>query len=65
MREIALRFSRSDGGPFLAEYANVKIPPRIEWPRLRLPPPGDSAERALIDTDTDEYLRLLLARDHL
>jgi serine/threonine-protein kinase HipA len=52
----ALRFAERDGGPFLAEYGGVKIPPLIELPRLL-----SAAERALTDTDTDEDLRLLLA----
>ena len=52
----ALRFAKSEGGPFLAEYGPVKIPPLIELPRLL-----SAAERALSDTDTDEDLRLLLA----
>jgi serine/threonine-protein kinase HipA len=52
----ALRFARSEGGPFLAEYGPVKIPPLIELRRLL-----SAAERALTDTDTDEDLRLLLA----
>lgn len=52
----ALRFAKSEGGPFLAEYGPVKIPPLIELPRLL-----SAAERALTDTDTDEDLRLLLA----
>lgn len=52
----ALRFGKSEGGPFLAEYGPTKIPPLIELPRLL-----SAAERALTDTDTDEDLRLLLA----
>src|SRR5690242_6496372 len=52
----ALRFTKSEGGPFLAEFGPVKIPPLIELPRLL-----SAAERALSDTDTDEDLRLLLA----
>jgi serine/threonine-protein kinase HipA len=52
----ALRFSEREGGPFLAEYGGVKIPPLIELPRLL-----SAAEHALSDTDTDDDLRLLLA----
>ena len=52
----ALRFSQAEGGPFLAEYGGVKIPPLIELPRLL-----SAAEHALSDTDTEEDLRLLLA----
>jgi serine/threonine-protein kinase HipA len=55
-RRGALRFAKSEGGPFLAEYGSVKIPPVIELPRLL-----SAAERALTETDTDEDLRLLLA----
>jgi serine/threonine-protein kinase HipA len=52
----ALRFSEREGGPFLAEYGGVKIPPLIELPRLL-----SAAEHALSGTDTDDDLRLLLA----
>lgn len=52
----AFRFALKEGGPFLAQYEGVKIPPLIELPRLL-----SAAEHALTDTDTDEDLRLLLA----
>lgn len=52
----ALRFAKSLGGPFLAEYGPARIPPLTTLPRLL-----SASERALSDTDTDEDLRLLLA----
>jgi serine/threonine-protein kinase HipA len=52
----ALRFAQSEGGPFLAEYGQTRIPPLIELPRLL-----SAADHALADTDTEEDLRLLLA----
>jgi serine/threonine-protein kinase HipA len=51
-----LRFAQRAGGPFLAEYGGVRIPPLIELPRLL-----SAAEHAVSDTDTEEDLRLLLA----
>jgi serine/threonine-protein kinase HipA len=55
-RQGALRFAEREGGPFLAGYSTVKIPPLVELPRLL-----SAAEHVLSDTDTDEDLRLLLA----
>jgi serine/threonine-protein kinase HipA len=55
-RQGALRFAEREGGPFLAGYSPVKIPPLVELPRLL-----SAAEHVLSDTDTDEDLRLLLA----
>jgi serine/threonine-protein kinase HipA len=55
-RQGALRFAEREGGPFLAEYGPMKIPPLIGLPRLL-----SAAERVLSDTDSDEDLRLLLA----
>jgi serine/threonine-protein kinase HipA len=52
----ALRFAKSLGGPFLAEYGPARIPPLTTLPRLL-----SASQRALSDTDTDEDLRLLLA----
>jgi len=52
----ALRFARSERGPFLAEYGPSRIPPLIELPRLL-----SAADHAASDTDTEEDLRLLLA----
>jgi serine/threonine-protein kinase HipA len=55
-RQGALRFAEREGGPFLAGYGAVKIPPLIELPRLL-----SAAEHVQSDTDSDEDLRLLLA----
>ncbi len=52
----ALRFAKTEGGPFLAQYGSTRIPPLTTLPRLL-----SAAEHALSDTDTDEDLRLLLA----
>lgn len=55
-RQGALRFSKTEGGPFLAEHGPTRIPPLIELPRLL-----SAAEHILSDTETDDDLRLLLA----
>ena len=55
-RQGALRFSETQGGPFLAERGPAPIPPLIELPRLL-----SASERVADDTDTEEDLRLLLA----
>jgi serine/threonine-protein kinase HipA len=55
-RQGALRFSESEGGPFLAPHGTTKIPPLIELPKLL-----SAAERVAEDTEEDEDLRLLLA----
>jgi serine/threonine-protein kinase HipA len=52
----ALRFTEQEGGPFLAEYGAVRIPPLIELPHLL-----SAAEHVLNNNDTNEDLRLLLA----
>ena len=52
----ALRFSGSEGGPFLAKYGSTRIPPLIDLPQLL-----SAADRTTSDTDTEEDLRLLLA----
>jgi serine/threonine-protein kinase HipA len=52
----ALRFAKTEGGPFLAQYGLTRIPPLTTLPRLL-----SAAEHTLSDTDTDEDLRLLLA----
>jgi serine/threonine-protein kinase HipA len=52
----ALRFAKTEGGPFLAQYGPTRIPPLTTLPRLL-----SAAQHALSDTDTDEDLRLLLA----
>lgn len=55
-RQGALRFAIEEGGPFLAEHGEEKIPPLVELPRLL-----SAAEHVADDTDTEEDLRLLLA----
>jgi len=55
-RQGALRFADRQGGPFLAEFGSVKIPPLIELPHLL-----SAAEHVTADSDSDEDLRLLLA----
>jgi serine/threonine-protein kinase HipA len=54
-RQGALRFAKTEGGPFLAEHAVTRIPPLLELPRLL-----SAAERVAEDADTEEDLRLLL-----
>lgn len=55
-RQGALRFARSEGGPFLAEHEAARIPSLIDLPQLL-----SAAEHVVGDTDSDEDLRLLLA----
>lgn len=55
-RQGALRFARQEGGPFLADDAEKKIPPLIELPKLLR-----AADRVSDNTDTEDDLRLLLA----
>ena len=55
-RQGALRFSRSEGGPFLTAGPAAAIPPLIQLPRLL-----KAAEHVLGDRESDEDLRLLLA----
>jgi serine/threonine-protein kinase HipA len=55
-RQGALRFTREDGGPFVAESTATAVPPLVELPRLL-----SAAGNVLDDRDTDEDLRLLLA----
>jgi len=55
-RQGALRFTREDGGPFVAESTATAIPPLVDLPRLL-----SAAGNVLDDRDTDEDLRLLLA----
>src|SRR4051812_22223169 len=55
-RAGALRFATSEGGPFLAD-GPAKIPPLVELARLL-----SAAERVAKDRESDEDLRLLLAR---
>jgi len=55
-RQGALRFTRHEGGSFLAMYEVARIPPLIDLPQLL-----SAAEHVVGDTDSDEDLRLLLA----
>ncbi|HKU24897.1 MAG TPA: type II toxin-antitoxin system HipA family toxin [Candidatus Sulfotelmatobacter sp.] len=56
VRQGALRFAEHEGGPFVREDADKRVPPLIELPKLL-----SATERVLEDKDTDEDLRLLLA----
>jgi len=55
-RQGAMRFTASEGGPFLAEYQEHKIPPLVDLPKLL-----SAADHAGDDSLTDDDLRLLLA----
>ena len=55
-RQGALRFTKTEGGPFLGQLGPAKIPPLIELSRLL-----SAAEHVLTDTESGEDLRLLLA----
>ena len=55
-RQGALRFAAHEGGPFVREEGERRIPPVIELPRLL-----SAAEHVMDETDTDEDLRLLFA----
>jgi len=56
VRPGALRFSETEGGPFLAEAGSFRIPPVVELPRLLV-----ATEHVVEDKDDDEDLRLLIA----
>jgi len=55
-RQGALRFAEHDGGPFVREEGEKRIPPVIELRRLL-----SAAEHVMDETDTDQDLRLLFA----
>lgn len=55
-RAGALRFSETEGGPFLAEPQRNRIPALIDLPRLL-----SAAEKVDDETDDEEDLRLLVA----
>ena len=55
-RQGALRFAKSEGGPFIREGGQARIPPLIELPRLLA-----AAEHFEEDRETEEEIRLLLA----
>src|SRR5580700_9833884 len=56
VRQGALRFAEHEGGPFMREDADKRVPPLIELPKLL-----SATERVIEGKDTDEDLRLLLA----
>ena len=56
VRQGSLRFAEHEGGPFLREDADKRVPPLIALPKLL-----SATERVLEDKDTDEDLKLLLA----
>jgi serine/threonine-protein kinase HipA len=55
-RQGALRFAKSDGGSFVREGGQARIPPLIELPRLLA-----AAEHFDEEQETEEEIRLLLA----
>ena len=55
-RQGALRFAESEGGPFLAQSTERRIPPLIELPRLL-----SASERVEEEDETAEDMRILLA----
>jgi serine/threonine-protein kinase HipA len=55
-RQGALRFAKSEGGPFVREGGQARIPLLIELPRLLA-----AAEHFEEDKETEEDIRLLLA----
>ncbi len=55
-RQGALRFAAKEGGPFLREEGDKRIPPLVELPELL-----SAAEHVIEDKDTEEDLRLLIA----
>jgi serine/threonine-protein kinase HipA len=55
-RQGALRFAESEGGPFVRESGQVRIPPRIKLPRLLA-----AAQHFSEEKETQEDIRLLLA----
>jgi serine/threonine-protein kinase HipA len=55
-RQGALRFSETEGGPFLAPADEKSVPPLVDLPRLL-----SATERFLADDENAEDLRLLLA----
>jgi serine/threonine-protein kinase HipA len=55
-RQGALRFAKLEGGPFVREGGQARIPPLIELPRLLA-----AVEHFEQDKETEEEIRLLLA----
>lgn len=56
VRQGALRFALTEGGPFVAPDKAIGVPPLVELPRLLA-----ATERFLADEESAEDLRLLLA----
>ena len=56
VRQGALRFAEHEGGPFVREAGDKRIPPLIELPKLL-----SAAEHVMDDKDSDEDLQLLFA----
>jgi serine/threonine-protein kinase HipA len=56
VRVGALRFAGQEGGPFVREVGEKRIPPLVDLPKLLA-----AAQRVIEDKDTDEDLRLLFA----
>jgi serine/threonine-protein kinase HipA len=56
VRAGALRFSETEGGPFVAEPGKFRIPPLVDLPRLL-----SATEHVIEDKEDDEDLRLLIA----
>lgn len=56
VRAGALRFSKTKGGPFLAEPGAFRIPPIVELKRLL-----EATERVIEDKEDEDDLRLLIA----
>lgn len=55
-RQGALRYSRAEGGDFLASHADSAVPPMVDLPKLLA-----AAQGFLEDPDNEEDLRILLA----
>jgi serine/threonine-protein kinase HipA len=55
-RQGALRFAETEGGPFLRQSAEIRIPPLIELPRLL-----SASEHIEDERETAEDIQLLLA----
>jgi serine/threonine-protein kinase HipA len=55
-RAGALRFTATEGGPFLRQEDAKRVPPLVALPQLL-----SAAEHVMEDTDTEEDLRLLFA----
>ncbi len=56
VRQGALRFATTEGGPFLSARDAAPIPPLIDLPKLL-----SAADHVVSDSDSDEDLHLLLA----